>query len=61
MKVEVDVLTSLMKIIRLCIAVTFYILRSEPDPHTCIVIERFGALEMHLLLLFMVSGDVKQH
>ena len=53
MKVEVDVLTSLMKILRLCIVVTFYRLRFEPDPHTCIVIEKFGALEMQLLLLLL--------
>ena len=34
--------------IRLCIVVMFHIQRFER--HTCIVIEGFGALEMHLLL-----------
>ena len=31
----------------------FHVLRFEP--HTCIVIEGFGTLEMHLLLLLLVS------
>ena len=35
--------------IRLCIVVTFHVQRFQP--HTCIVIEEFGALQMHLLLL----------
>ena len=35
--------------IRLFIVVTFHVQRCEP--HTCIVIEEFGALQMHLLLL----------
>ena len=38
--------------IRLCIVVTFHVQSFEP--HACIVIEGFGALEMHLLLLLLL-------
>ena len=49
--------------IRLCIVVMFHVWRFEP--HTCIVIEGFGALEMHLFIIKMHSscmpGSVLTH
>ena len=46
-------------LIRLCVVAMFHVQRFEP--HTCIVTEGFGALEMRLLLSLSGFGALEMH